>query len=281
MSCGDVRNWLAADGRDSAGGGHLRTTPPDVATHLAWCSQCREEVAAALRFEDRLSQGLVAWVNGSPEGSRQGEESAEIAAGRARLQSLLDARLDVATATVSSGSVSPHPVAAGPLASGRSRWRWGRSLVAVVSACLLVALLAVWQRPAAVERVALERASLSASARLLASNHPYQGVLPSSIDGSLLRGAVPAYVEVENQRVEVLRFAFRQRSRVIEGRLLVIPVRMLADVPAATYFMGGPLRYTDQFAASWWVEGKFAFACCLTTADEAAFRALLPRRLTT
>lgn len=283
MSCGDVRNWLAAGGRESTGAGHLRAIPPELDAHLAWCSHCRDEVAAVIRFESRLSQGLSDWVGGGSEFGRRDEDAAEIAAGRTRLQAVLDARLVDAPAVESSAVSAPREELPVPsLKRQGGRRRWVRRIVAAASACLLVAMLVVWWRPvSSVERVTFERATLSASAQLLASNRPYQGVLPSSVDGSLLRGAVPAYVEVENRRIDVLRFAFRQRSRVIEGRLLIIPVRMLADVPPATFFMGGPLRYTDQFAASWWVEGDFAYACCLTTADEAAFRALLPRRWTT
>lgn len=285
MSCGDVRNWLAADGRDSTGAGHLRAIPPGLDAHLSWCSQCRDEVAAAARFEARLCQGLSDWIGGASDLAGRDDELAEIAVGRSRLEAVLEARLS---------EISPESPVVGALPEGTAnvtstplkrpvgKRRWARRMTFAASICLLVVMLAVWWRPvSSVERVAVERATLAATARLLASNHPYQGVLPSSVDGSLLRGAVPAYVEVENRRVDVLRFAFRQRTRVIEGRLLVIPVRMLADVPPATFFMGGPLRYTDQFAASWWVEGDFAYACCLTTADESAFRALLPRPWTT
>lgn len=307
MTCGDVRNWLATGGRVSTPGGLLSAPSPEVEAHLTWCSQCREELAACLRFESKLQAGLVEWVAGlTPIASADPLPSneplpnptlGEIHTAQQRLLLLLDARLAASTivpvvdappSMSTALSELVEPLASTPLTNEHSalpktrRWTRRVRVASVVAAGLLMVLLAAfWWPVTRVERLAIERSTLAGSAQLLASAVPYSGALPASFDSRLLRGAVAAYADVSGLRVDVLRFSFRRKSRVIEGRLLIIPVRRIVDVPGAASFPGGPLRYTDQFAASWWVEGDYAFACCLTTAEEAAFRALLPPRLTT
>ncbi len=282
MTCGDVLNWLTAGGADATTRDHVRALPPELESHLAWCSHCRGEVAAFARFEGRLEQGLVDWVDGVADAPASPSERAEIDAARQRLQTLLDSRWSETTTPPANTPPATTQPATAPARRPSSRGRLTRRVLSVVAATLLVALFAsLWLPSSRVERIVIERSTLSASARLLAASSPYQGVLPATFDSTLLQGAVSAYADASGLRVEVLRFAFRRRSRVIEGRLLVVPARWLADVPQSASFPNGPLRYTDQFAATWWIEGDYAFACCLTTADEAAFRSLLPRRLTT
>ena len=136
-------------------------------------------------------------------------------------------------------------------------------------------------RPARLDRAEVELASLGQAALLREGSAGVPGAWPASLDRRLLSGAVPAVVEVRGRLVEVIQFAFRRRNGVVQGRLLIIPVASLADRPASTVYLSGSLRYVDRFAATWWVEGQFAYACCLTTAEEEAFRSLQPRRLAT
>ena len=79
----------------------------------------------------------------------------------------------------------------------------------------------------------------------------------------------------------MLQFALRLRSGVVQGRLVAVPVAWLTDVPPKSGYLSGSLRYVDRYAATWWVEGQYAYACCLTSADEQTFRSLQPRRVAT
>jgi membrane protease YdiL (CAAX protease family) len=303
MNCRDVRLWLAsrplaADEELGAGQGHS-----DTDRHLAWCGDCRDEAARLRAFELRLKDRLEVWLTA--------DEPAVPTASKARLLALLES-LPVGSpaASGSPGPLMAEPVMSEPVMSqedtslgatstgeravsgpvglpprspGRINRTARRMALWSVAAMLLVGLvtLLLATRPARLDRTEIELASLGQAARLQDGAARLSGAWPAALDRRLLNGAVPALVEIRGRQVEVIQFAFRRRTGVVQGRLLILPLSSLAEVPASAVFLSGGLRYVDRFAATWWVEGQFAYACCLTTAEEEAFRSLQPRRLAT
>jgi membrane protease YdiL (CAAX protease family) len=298
MNCRDVRLWLAssplaADEELGAGQGHS-----DTDRHLAWCGDCRDEAARLRAFELRLKDRLAVWLTA--------DEPAVPTASKTRLLALLES-LPVGSppAPGSPGPLMSEPVlsqeetslgataheervVSGPVGSplrspGRIQRTARRMALWSVAAMLLVGLvtLLLATRPARLDRTEIELASLAQAARLQDGAARFSGAWPAALDRRLLNGAVPALVEIRGRQVEVIQFAFRRRTGVVQGRLLILPLSSLAEVPASAVFLSGGLRYVDRFAATWWVEGQFAYACCLTTAEEEAFRSLQPRRLAT
>jgi hypothetical protein len=286
MNCGDVRLWLASRPSvvDDDAGGVAAGVRREAERHLGWCGDCRDEAARLRDFEVRLKDRLVAWL-AADESTRAVAESA---GAKARLLSLLESvPVDSSTGAHSSPAADTRSGAAMPAARPAlpktSRRGVRRLVIWSVAALLLVGLgtFLLMSRPARLDRAEVELASLGQAALLREGSAGVPGAWPASLDRRLLSGAVPAVVEVRGRLVEVIQFAFRRRNGVVQGRLLIIPVASLADRPASTVYLSGSLRYVDRFAATWWVEGQFAYACCLTTAEEEAFRSLQPRRLAT
>lgn len=160
-------------------------------------------------------------------------------------------------------------VPAAPTASCLPRRRWIGKLIAA-AICLTVAGGGVWfgtHRPLPV--LSLDQwIELAISENLTAEGLP---VLTAHADGTLPQ--LPATMKVryltEQPRqladgrgaAYFFQFPSLRGKRMVDGRLLVIPVRWIAPPPAATAFLSRPAVYLGPFCASIWVEGEFCYVC--------------------
>ncbi len=94
------------------------------------------------------------------------------------------------------------------------------------------------------------------------------------------RLAVPPRRFSDQPNVAVYFFTLTSRKGTsLEGRLVVVPRRFLKanEVPLATSFLGAPVTYRIGFFTTAWVEGDFAYVCCLSGSENELRRLETPR----
>lgn len=208
----------------------------------------------------------------------------------ADLQSRLLAALLVSAETAAldqSGRVNPlpghavtAPGAANAMQRGQQSRLWRRR--SVVAAAFGLALLGAWfvLRP---PRPALNLDELTAQAIEFVEPQALpefgEGIvppLPRTMDTRFLR-TPPRKLPSDSAAVYCFRFK-TPRGRIIEGRLLAVPVALLQNPPASTSFLGRPAIYRALgFCSSQWIEGGYAYVCLVKGGEgESDLNRLLP-----
>ncbi|MSR58337.1 MAG: hypothetical protein EXS05_11785 [Planctomycetaceae bacterium] len=97
---------------------------------------------------------------------------------------------------------------------------------------------------------------------------------PRSMDTRFLR-IPPKRLPGDSAALYCFRFK-TPRGRIIEGRLLAVPVAQLKNAPTSSSFLGRPAVYLAQgFCSSQWAEGGYAYVCLLK-GGESDLNRLLP-----
>ena len=159
-------------------------------------------------------------------------------------------------------------------AATRRRWlvRVGQAVAAV---CLMTAIGGgVWWslRPVArqstlddVTKLAIDANPAAMSAIFTFSN----GVVPKkpgTMSTDILKSAPLQLGELD---VAVFFFTIRgSGGKSYEGRLVVMPLASVSDVPSATSFPALPVSYKPPFATTAWVEGDRVYVCCVKNGGE-------------
>jgi hypothetical protein len=76
----------------------------------------------------------------------------------------------------------------------------------------------------------------------------------------------PKKLVFKGQAVAVYPLSWQPRGRgpAVQGMLLVVPASAAAELPAATTFLdGGPSYRQKGYCSTSWVEGEFAYICCV------------------
>lgn len=221
-------------------------------------SVCRD-VPLPVGLKERLLAGIVAAetpVRESAEGSHPGSAA------------------EAPPVVMPTGKSIPRP----------TRRRWLR-VASAAAAIALVAGSAVWfflpRATVDLEKVAQrltekidpdELAPFTQFGNGLAPEPPASMVIPRTL-GSALR--LPGAEFDAQADIAVYVFKVSGPGRVVSrGRLAVVPKAYVINVPRETRF-GAP-NYRGGFVTSTWVEGRFAYVCCLEGASLEGLRAVNP-----
>jgi hypothetical protein len=101
--------------------------------------------------------------------------------------------------------------------------------------------------------------------------------LPTTMDARNLNGA--ALQQLNARDVAVYSFTICDGAgRPVNGRLIVIPLAAVIDLPSGTSFLAGPALYSPPYCTTAWVEkGKGLVYVCCVKGDEHLLQQLLPR----
>lgn len=83
--------------------------------------------------------------------------------------------------------------------------------------------------------------------------------------------------QLADREIAVYFFTWAEKGRKIPGRLVVIPLSLVKEPPAATSFLGGPIQYSKGFCATTWVEGQFVYVACMQQAGGGDLEFLRPK----
>lgn len=244
----------------------------DAARHLNDCPECQaavawqddldaqisatcREVAVPAGLKDRLLEGLVAKAQAEPGLASSAAESARLQAEPPLLVPAVST--DCATATA----------AAPPGKTTRRRWLWssvGAAAALVVAGVVLKPL--ILRRPdidldkvaETITEPSLDPAHLNL---FVAFRNGKLAELPVTMDTAALRSP-PS--RLGNADVAVYFFTLSgPRRTTLNGRLAVVPAAVVVNPPKSTSFGGDTPYYLGPFVTTSWVEGKFAYVCCL------------------
>jgi hypothetical protein len=104
-----------------------------------------------------------------------------------------------------------------------------------------------------------------------------QHVLPETMNTRVLVGP-PRLFGDHQPRIHIYIFTMRRNGRLVEGRLLAVPVAILRNPPIVSGFLTQPAAYREHgFCSSAWVEGRYAYVC-LVRGSEHDLRSLVLTR---
>lgn len=102
--------------------------------------------------------------------------------------------------------------------------------------------------------------------------------IPTTMETLALTSPVRVMFEGEPVAVYLLSLPVRGRSPAVTGFLLAVPVSRVVDVPAAEAFLAaGPNYRRLGYCSTAWVEGDFAYLCCVSGGENNLRRLLPPR----
>jgi hypothetical protein len=251
----------------------------EAARHVKGCPACQTAVRRREKFDERVGQ-LTRDVP-VPSGLRDRL--------LAQLESGPQAPKSVTPVSQSPASPLPTPQSPAPQPAVRSR---RRMIVAAVAASVMAILsVGIWKlalsRPSKMSMD--EIAGYALSEHLVADDLPvfaqFSGgraaQLPKTTgkfsDLAPFRRLVDP--QLADREVAIYFFTLVDRNRrKYAGRLVMIPLSLVKDPPAATTFSGGTTVYTRGYCTTAWVEDGFVYVCCIQEGGEGELHLLRPLR---